>query len=382
MQRLKAILGWTAAERQRYGLDGDAQVEANAVYARQTPLRASIWDAGAGAAQDTSHPSRPAPCTEQAPAAAAAARPVERSPLTSQGADAAPEEAPVAVRTRKSPYRLAVAAQAQEDAAAEGELVVATAKAMKLLSPEELERKRAPGFSLPLGCPTGPWQTDAAALLEVNRWASDHRKPGGGWSVTWLKGLQPGNSARGAQHVLGCAEHKKQSCGWQGRLEETEGWLWYTFTEHSSGVGKPQAVCFGHSHALAVSLGQRLAHAGMREIPEELCATAKTMREAGSSIKDVESWLRLEAVKRTSVEPAFNYEDVRRLVGPTTSQRAWDATDFIEVLAQRQREEGLPYFAKLDVDGRLENAFWVTRGGMEVYAVGCAGLLPRPCSSL
>ena len=27
MQRLKAILGWTAAERQRYGLDGDAQVE-------------------------------------------------------------------------------------------------------------------------------------------------------------------------------------------------------------------------------------------------------------------------------------------------------------------------------------------------------------------
>jgi hypothetical protein len=118
----------------------------------------------------------------------------------------------------------------------------------------------------------------------------------------------------------------------------------------------------------------------MREIPEELCGTAKNMRESGSTTKDVENWLKLEVVKRTGLEPVFTYDDVRRLVGPTTSQRAWDATDFIEALARRQREEALPYFVKLDSDGRLENAFWVTRGGMEVFAVGYAVLQPLPRS--
>jgi len=59
----------------------------------------------------------------------------------------------VAARTRNSPLRLAAAAHAQEDAAAEG-VLLATSKAVKLLSAEELARKRAclRGFSLPLRC--------------------------------------------------------------------------------------------------------------------------------------------------------------------------------------------------------------------------------------
>jgi hypothetical protein len=158
-------------------------------------------------------------------------------------------------------------AHGQEGDAAEGELAVVKAKAVTVLSPEELARKRSPDFRLPFGCPTGPWGTATDALHEINHWAADHKKPGGGWSVTWLKGVLPGNSARGPQRVLGCALHKKEGCGWQGRLEQTqEGWMWYAFTEHTGGEGKQPAVGCGHSHALAVSLGQRLAHAGMREI--------------------------------------------------------------------------------------------------------------------
>ena len=259
MQRLKTWFGFTAAEQQRYSLGDDAQEEARAPGERKTAQRASGRVACARCSADTTHTFSPAPRAEPAPAAAA--RPAERTPPASQEADAEPKEAPVAARTRNSPLRLAAAALAQEDVVAEGDLV-ATATAAKLRSAEELERKRAPDFSLPVGCPTGPWQTDAAALYDINHWASDHRKAGGGWSVTWLKGLQPGKSARGAQHVLGCAEHRR-GCGWQGRLEETtEGWLWYAYTEHTGGEGKPLAVGFGHSHALAVSLGQRLAKAG------------------------------------------------------------------------------------------------------------------------
>ena len=147
-----------------------------------------------GAAQTTPARSHPASRAEPVTATAAAARPAERTPPAPQGGDSEPEEAPVAARMRNSPVRLAEAAHAQEDAAAEG-VLVATTRAVKLLSAEKLDCKRASGFRLPLGCPTSPWPTDAAALRDVNHWVSDHRKEGGGWSVTWLRGRQPGNSA-------------------------------------------------------------------------------------------------------------------------------------------------------------------------------------------
>jgi len=84
---------------------------------------------------------RGAPCAEPATAAAAAARAAERTPPASKSADAAPAEAPLSARTRNSLLRLA--AQAQVDATAEGGRIVATAKAVKLLSAEELELMRA-----------------------------------------------------------------------------------------------------------------------------------------------------------------------------------------------------------------------------------------------
>jgi hypothetical protein len=61
---------------------------------------------------------------------------------------------------------------------------------------------------------------------------------------------------------------------------------------------------------------------------------------------------------------------VRHLVGATTAQRAWDATDFIEQLEERRKLRGLFYKFSLDSDGRLENAFFVMDGAMEIYAAG------------
>jgi len=279
----------------------------------------------------------------------------------------------VAARTRSSPLK-ELPPRAQEAAGTEAAAAAAGPVIAVKRSPAKLQRKR-PVLRLPPGCPTGPWPTADAALYDINRYTSDHSKAGGGWGSTWLKGLLHGNSARGDQRVFGCADHKKTGCNWHGKLEETtDGWMWYALTEHNGGEGKLAVVGFGHSHPLAVTLGQRLAHAAMREIPEELRSTAQTMRESGAPIKDVENWLKLEVTKRTGKPAAFLYEDVRSLVGHSTSARSWDATNFIEKLAKRKQGDGLAFDIKLDVDGRLENAFWVARGGMEVYAVGCVGL--------
>lgn len=242
---------------------------------------------------------------------------------------------------------------------------------MSLLTPEELANKRSRAFSLPLGCPDSQWPSAEAALAEINRWASDHKKPGGGWGVTWAKGVYPGNSKRGPQRPLCCDQHRKKTCGWQGWLEETTaGWMWYSFKAHDCKT-TPAADGHvpGHSHTCNVTMGQRLVHATQRNIPRELHDDAQLMRKSGCSIKDVENWLRLK-MTQSGDDAAFTYADVRQLVGASTSERAWDATFFIETLAERESSRGLPFFIKLDEDGRLENAFFLMDGGLEVAAVG------------
>jgi len=165
------------------------------------------------------------------PAAAAAFTGVAREEL-------APEEAPaqpVAARTRSSPSRPAppAAPAAAAPAAAAAAPADGQSRPVRLRTPEELAKKRSRDFSLPLGCPDSMWPSAEAALSEINRWASDYKKPGGGWGVTFAKGVYPGNSARGPQRPLCCDQHLKKSCGWKGTLEETTaGWMWYSFTVH------------------------------------------------------------------------------------------------------------------------------------------------------
>ena len=186
----------------------------------------------------------------------------------------------MAHRTRNSPLKAATDAVET----AEGHDVVL------LLTPEQLLRKRDRCFRLPAGCPEGPWPSEAVELAAINRWASDHTKVGGSWGVTWLKGVDKGNTARGRQHASGCDQQKRQHCGWRMTLEETtKAWMIYSFTEHKGGDGKLPPTEHGHSHDLAITLRQRLVRITQRVIPEELHEIAKLMRKSGSSIKDVEN---------------------------------------------------------------------------------------------
>ena len=85
---------------------------------------------------------------------------------------------PVAHRTRLSPLKFAAPAYAELNTA----IAVPTATTLKLLTPEQLARKRSSEFLLLHGN-DGLWATGAAALHAINHWASDHTKCGGSWGV-------------------------------------------------------------------------------------------------------------------------------------------------------------------------------------------------------
>ena len=84
----------------------------------------------------------------------------------------------VAHRTRLSPLKFAAPAYAELNTA----IAVPTATTLKLLTPEQLARKRSSEFLLLHGN-DGLWATGAAALHAINHWASDHTKCGGSWGV-------------------------------------------------------------------------------------------------------------------------------------------------------------------------------------------------------
>ena len=312
------------------------------------------------------------PSTETAPAADAV-QPSARTPPTRTEEAAAGQallELPVAHRTRNSPLLLAAAAHTEGDglALALPNAVQTIMVTVNLRTAEQLERKRGDGFRLHPGCPQGPWQAHDEAKRAVKLWAMS--KQDGSWGVTWVKGEDPGNSRRGPQRFLACAQHTRFRCGWRGTLEQTTaGWMWNSFSEHTGGEGKPPALGNGHSHALDKTTGQRLADATQREIPVELHDWARTMRLAGCGIKEIENTLR-EHVQRAGGTPAFVYGDVRRLVAPGLDP-SWDAVGFIERLGQRHEEGGLAYDVSLDEDGKLRDAFWVMPDAYEIYAGGC-----------
>ena len=99
------------------------------------------------------------------------------------------DDQPVAARTRNSPLKPLVSERAP--GLMGGDEEENTVAPVVRLSPEELVCKRSATFSLPCGAPEGPWATDTDALHEINRWASDHTKPGGSWGVIFLKAKRP-----------------------------------------------------------------------------------------------------------------------------------------------------------------------------------------------
>jgi len=156
------------------------------------------------------------PSTETVPAADAV-QPSARTPPT-RAEEAAAGQAllvlPVAHRTRNSPLLLAAAAHTEGDglALALPNAVQTIMVTVNLRTAEQLERKRGDGFRLHPGCPQGPWQAHDEAKRAVKLWAMS--KQDGSWGVTWVKGEDPGNSRRGPQRFLACAQHTRfRRCG-------------------------------------------------------------------------------------------------------------------------------------------------------------------------
>lgn len=209
---------------------------------------------------------------------------------------------------------------------------------------------------MPVGLPTGPWQTDEEAKAEIDPWCKNRTTGGGGWATFWTT-RRPANSLRGAQHKMICCEHLKSKCKWQITLERSaEGWVIWSLDE-------------GHTHALATTLGQANSRPGMRAIPDDLVDIGKGLAASGFGVAKIDRYFRHEVEARNG-EVTWNYADVRHACGTSTAARALDATNLVAELQRRQTDEGLYFATTTDEDGALENVFFVFRGALQVYAVG------------
>ena len=192
--------------------------------------------------------------------------------------------------------------------------------------------------------PRGPWATEGDAKSEMAAWALDPKTSGGGWAVTWGC-LRKGNGGRGQQRVLVCHLHKSKGCKWTLTLEAcVEGWVVWAFTEHSAGCA--------HNHPLTQSTVESNAYTGMRTIPADLLDMTKVMVASGIACRDVVAFLKHSVLARGE-EVTFTYQDVYHATGASTAARAMDATNMVELLQQRQREQGLFFRTTTDADGRL-----------------------------
>jgi hypothetical protein len=230
-----------------------------------------------------------------------------------------------------------------------------------------LKQLKKDAFTLPLGFPTGPWETADAALVEIHKFTKNTKTDGGGFACVWggrRDGTDTRGWERGVQKKLICHEHgQPHCCKWNLWLEHcVEGWAIFTFSWHDSAAGA------AHSHALLQTQAEANARPQMRGIPEEHLAAAKNMVAAGASPKAAWQFLQY-VVLAEGKEVTFTYQDVYHATGASTKQRALDATNLVETLRQREQEQGLFYRTQSDEEGCLKNVFYAMPGAHELYAV-------------
>ena len=215
---------------------------------------------------------------------------------------------------------------------------------------------------LPKYFPRGPWPSDDLAKAEIKTWCADP-KHGGGFGVIWGsldKVVLEGRQHRGARHHL-CCHKLKDGCKWRMVLEDcVEGWAVVSHANHSS--------VDAHSHPLVLSRAEANAYAVMREIPADLLTIAKTLVAAGVRVSEADRWLRY-SVEKAGGEVTWTYQDVYRQTCATTAERKLDATDMLELLRQRQQEQGLFYRTTTDSEGCLNKVFFAMAGAHDIYAV-------------
>jgi len=217
--------------------------------------------------------------------------------------------------------------------------------------------------------PTGPWQTDELAKVDINAWALKRNLAGGGWAVFWSS-LKPALiSPRGAAHDRGClhtlACHNRRNsitpCTWTLTLEECqEGWAIRSYHPHDGEES-------GHNHSLIHTAVEAKARSSMRDIPRDLVDIGKALIQAGVEPSRVFTFLKQQA-ERDGAEALFTYQDVYHACGASTGERRLDATNLVEMLRTREMEEGLFQRTTTNESGCLKEVFFEMKGATEVYA--------------
>lgn len=208
---------------------------------------------------------------------------------------------------------------------------------------------------LPTGFPTGPWATREDAKDAIAAFCRNPATAGGAHGVVWGQ-LRQGSAVRGQQSALLCHEHN-HGCKVRYTLEQfVEGWSIYSqFGEHSG-------------HALAQSVNEANVHRSMRDIPPELLQVAKDMVKSSIPVAAVDHFLRY-MVEAKRQEPTWTYMDVYHATAAGTVMRALDATNFAELLRQREHEQGLFSRTGSDSYGCLDRAFFEMPGAREILAI-------------
>jgi hypothetical protein len=122
-----------------------------------------------------------------------------------------------------------------------------------------------------------------------------------------------------------------------------------------------------HNHALVQSLAEANSHAGMRIIPDELKPIALMLAQAAQPPAQINRVLVSHWANTKGADPTWNYNDVYSLVSATAAEKAFDATGFLEALAERNKLLGLPFYMATDADGRLSRVLFVLEGGLQAY---------------
>ena len=214
-----------------------------------------------------------------------------------------------------------------------------------------------------LGMPTGPWTTDELAKAQYNVWARDRCVAGGGFSVVWGS-AKAAVGTHGRLHTLVCHNHAaaKGKCAWSVTLEECEEcWAVRSFHPHA-------ATDTGHNHNLILTAVEARARSSMREIPADLVEVGKAMLQCGVSNAHVYRFLTRRVEADGTKEALFTYQDVYHACGASTGERRLDATNLVEMLRQREVDEGLFQRTTTDDAGCLKEVFFALKGAMEIYA--------------
>ena len=242
----------------------------------------------------------------------------------------------------------------------------------KLRTPSEARAASSLDQSLvPDGFPTGPLPCDRESLTKhVNVFTTNVHTSGGGYSVSRCRSRP--NKSIGDRVGFACSKRPRvkgaEGCGWNVSYEETtEGWVLMSYVPHMMAPHHPSES--HHGHELEASAAVMRATAAGRCIPDELADLMSHLDEANFTTAEIDR--ALESRRRVlGLERTWNYKDIYSQNASTTSEKTLDASNLLQLLEERQRADGLAFFARNSSSGALSQVFVELAHGFEDWAVG------------